>query len=127
MRKAQELDRSDQRIAVVYLPWKSRTIYKFLDQLVSILIPISHFVTLIGGNTDYLEIDDLPTVRAVDIRVKMHDTTDITPMLYSKALWAVKAVTSQILEAAMIIRDASNIDIVLFYMSTLRYRTINYC
>ena len=112
-----EIDRNDQRIALVYFPWKSRTIYKFLDQLVSILIPISRSITLIGGNTEYLEIDDSPTVRAVDIRVKMHDTTDITPMLYSKALWALKAVTSQILEAAMIIRDASQIDIVVFYMS----------
>lgn len=115
--KHPEPDRNDQRIALVYLPWKSRTIYKFLDQLVSILIPISQSITLIGGNTEYLKIDDSPTVRAVDIRVKMHDTTDISPLLYSKALWVLKAVTSQILEAAVIIRDASQIEIVVFYMS----------
>jgi glycosyltransferase involved in cell wall biosynthesis len=106
-----------RRVALVFLPWKSKTVYKFLNQVVSILTPLSTSVTIIGGNTDYLELDDVVNAKAIDIRVTMHDSVDISPLWFGKLVWAIKAIACELLEALALVRNVASVDIVLFYMS----------
>jgi glycosyltransferase involved in cell wall biosynthesis len=88
-----------------------------LNQVLSILNSISDSLTIIGGNTESLQINEPRNTTVVDIHVKMHDVVDITPRFYSKLLWAYKAILCQILDAIAIMRNARDIDVVLFYMS----------
>jgi len=112
-----ESHKTVRRIALVFLPWKSKTVYKFLNQVVSILTPLSTSVTIIGGNTNYLELKDSVNARAIDVHIKMHDSVDISPLWFGKLLWAAKAVACELLEALALVRNTTNIDVVLFYMS----------
>jgi glycosyltransferase involved in cell wall biosynthesis len=105
------------RVALVYFPWKSKTIYKFLDQVVLILAPISDSILVIGGSTESLKISDVKNARLVETHVKMHDVVDIAPQWFSKWLWAMKAIASQIAAVIAIVKNARGIDVVLFYMS----------
>jgi len=109
--------KTGRRIALVFLPWKSKTVYKFLDQVVFILTPLSTSITIIGGNTEYLELDDAVNARVIDVQVKMHDSVDISPLWYGKLLWAAKAITCELLEALALVGNTAHIDVVLFYMS----------
>jgi glycosyltransferase involved in cell wall biosynthesis len=108
----------NKRVALVYFPHAGKTVYKFVDQILCILIPISDFITVVGGGTELLNEHDSARVRFADIGITMHHNLANSPSLrLSKALWGVKAVLVQVLEAAALIKNARNIDVVLFYIS----------
>ena len=70
------------RLAIVSFPWKSRSPYKFLSELIIILEPISDKIVLIDGNTDRIDTARSNKIVVRDIGISMHYLGDIKPKYF---------------------------------------------
>lgn len=104
------------RIVVIAFPWKSPAPYKFLEDLLKILSPLSKKIILITGNTELIN-NYYNNVDILDINIKMHRLSDYDLKIYSAILWVLKCILSQIKMSFHLIKNRHKYEIVLFYMA----------
>jgi Glycosyltransferase len=105
------------RIAVVAFPWKGRSPYKFLSDLISILEPISDKIVVIDGNTDRIDTAHFPNVVTRDLGISMHYLGDLKPKYLSAVIWILKWFLIQCQTSLELARARADVDVVLFYMA----------
>lgn len=104
------------KVALIAYPWPSPAPYKFLSDVINILVPISSRVIVITGNTDRISMHS-DTIEVVDVGLSAHYLKDIKPSIYSATLWLVKCVVIQIKTSLQILRARDTIDVLFFYMA----------
>lgn len=103
-------------MALVAFPWPSPAPYKFLFDVIKILVPISDRVLVITGNTDRISTH-YDTIEVMDIGLRAHYLEDIKPGFYSPVLWVAKCVAIQIATSLQILKARDKIDVIIFYMA----------
>lgn len=103
-------------IALLYFPWRSQSVYKFIDEVLSIIELINPEKTyVIGGYSDRL-----PPHRNshyLDVGFGMHYQKEIRPVPVSILVWVLKVIAFQIIASAHIIKHRSKLRIVIFYLA----------
>jgi glycosyltransferase involved in cell wall biosynthesis len=105
------------RVAVVSFPWKSRSPYKFLSDLISILEPISGKIVVIDGNTDRIDTANNSTIVVRDIGIGMHYLGDLKSQYYSAVIWILKWFLIQCRASLELVRARADVDVVIFYLA----------
>jgi len=105
------------RLAIVSFPWKSRSPYKFLSELIIILEPISDKIVLIDGNTDRIDTARSNKIVVRDIGISMHYLGDIKPKYFSAVIWILKWFLIQGRAGLELARARADVDVVIFYMA----------
>jgi glycosyltransferase involved in cell wall biosynthesis len=105
------------RLAIVSFPWKSRSPYKFLSELIIILEPISDKIVLIDGNTDRIDTARSNKIVVRDIGISMHYLGDIKPKYFSAVIWILKWFLIQCRAGLELARARADVDVVIFYMA----------
>lgn len=106
------------KIAIVYFPWAAESIYNFIQEIVNIIDPLSSSIVIIGGNKyNFKNSFNNNKINLINTYLKMHNTSEIQPLILSKIIWGLKAILVQILNSFAILRYSKDIDIVLFYMA----------
>lgn len=103
-------------IAIAAFPWEAFGPYKFLDELLTILLPLTHSIFLISGNLNRIKIKE-EKIHEIDIGITMHYVDKITPKFYSYLLWFAKCIFTQIFMAYYLFRYRKNFNCVIFYMA----------
>ena len=104
------------RVIIIYFPFKAFPPYKFLSEIIKILMPITGQITIIGGNTPRIVIPN-GNVEIHDIQMGVHYLKEVKPWPYSLLLWMYKYILIQKRTCDALIKAHNSGDIVLFYMA----------
>lgn len=103
-------------IAVLYFPWRSQPVYKFIDEVLTIIERIdAGKVYVIGGNSKRLPPHR--NTHFLDVGFGMHYLKEKRPVSYSALLWILKVIAFQVTSSAHIFRHRSELRKVVFYLA----------
>jgi hypothetical protein len=105
-----------RRIAIVFFPWRSEIPYVFISEVCTICDTICEKITIIGGNTDRLNILS-SKIKIIDTGVSMHYIHEITPKIFSLVSWFLKCFSYQIIAGLLLFQERKNFEKVVFYMA----------
>ena len=104
------------KICIIMFPWPSKSVYKFLSDLLKILEPLSGRIYVISGNTNRIESHNENLILK-DITVSLHYSHELRPIWFSKLLWILKTILFQVKASLELFRLSKDVNIVIFYMA----------
>lgn len=105
-----------KRIALISFPWTSNVPYKFISDIIRILIPISDNIYVISGNINRIEKCS-DKVEILDIGLSIHLLNNIRPKILSLIIWVIKCLIIQIMTCIFIYKRRNLFEIIVFYMA----------
>jgi len=103
-------------VALISFPWASKAPYKLVSQAANILRRISKELVIIDGNIERLDIEESDNIKIVDLRISVHQLSEIHPLLISLMKWFIELLIAEIRICKQIKLNGNEIDTAIFYL-----------
>lgn len=110
------MSQKKKKIAIVSFPWVSNGPYKFISEILEILVNISEKIYVINGNIHKISFTN-EKVELIDLKIKMHSLHDYRPLIFSIFFWILKCLFIQFITSFKLFKMRNDYNVIIFYMA----------